>query len=38
MTGIPSIVAGLLIYSVFALLLGPGVRAWASWVRSRSAC
>jgi len=26
MTGIPSIVAGLFIYSVFALLLGPGVR------------
>jgi phosphate transport system permease protein len=26
MTGIPSIVAGLFIYSVFALLLGPGTR------------
>jgi phosphate transport system permease protein len=26
MTGIPSIVAGLFIYSVFALLVGPGVR------------
>lgn len=26
MTGIPSIVAGLFIYSVFALLMGPGVR------------
>ncbi|MTE22687.1 phosphate ABC transporter permease PstA [Microbacterium sp. ZXX196] len=26
MTGIPSIVAGLFIYSVFALIIGPGVR------------
>ena len=35
MTGIPSIVAGLFAYALFALFLGPGIRM-ASWARSRS--
>ena len=35
MTGIPSIVAGLFAYALFAVVLGPGRSAWASSAPSR---